>query len=119
MNEFNFQEGQLVARVFTHWNRTIEYVAKVDRVTRTLAIVGGMKFNRLTGDEYGNRYSKYSIEPATTAVLAEFAEQNRKIARREFLARYLNGNWQSMGEENLDKVATALGFGVIAAVEEK
>jgi hypothetical protein len=106
----NFREGQEVAMLFNHWGRRIERIATISRVTATLAFVGMMKFNRETGREHGRQHGPYSIIPATSEVVAEFEEQKRKAARIDFLRKYLDGNWRSMGDENLEKIAVALGF---------
>lgn len=115
----NFEAGQEVARIFHHWDRHVDCFCRIDRVTATLAIVGSMKFNRETGKEYGNRYGSYSIEPATPELHAEYELQQRREARLEFLRKFLDGNWRSMGEENLEKIATALGFGDTQRVESR
>lgn len=119
----NFNEGQKVAMMFNHWGRRIERIANIDRVTATLAIIDGMKYNRETGREHGRQYGANCIIAATPEILAEFAEQRWREDRRRFLCKFLDGNWQSMGEDNLDKVAAALGFtkasGTHAAAEKE
>jgi hypothetical protein len=111
MHNYNFQEGQQVGLVWNHWGRRIERIMTVTRVTATIAVVNGLKFNRATGHLFGDKYSKQTIEPATPELIAEIQKQEHSDARKNFLGKFLNGNWQSMGEENLDKVAAALGFG--------
>jgi hypothetical protein len=69
-----------------------------------------MKFNRSTGHVHGDRYSKQAIEPVTPEILAEFNAQNAKNARIRYLGKFLDGNWRSMGDDNLEKVANVLGF---------
>ena len=49
------------------------------------------------------------IEPATPELIAEFAKQRRDAERSIFLAPFLD-HWVEMSEENLEKVAVALGF---------
>lgn len=106
---YNFEAGQQVARIFHHWDRHIEALATVDRVTANLAIVHGLKFDRKTGREYGNRYSSRKIEPVTKEILAELATQEHRRTRHYFLVPFLD-SWTKMSEENLDKVAAVLGF---------
>jgi len=114
MSDYNFQAGQEV--VLLHYNfgkRSIKGIFPVERTTSTLAVVRTLKFRRNTGRVYGGSgagFSYHFIEPATPELREEFAEQQRLERRRTFLRKYLDGNWEAMGEENLDKVAKALGL---------
>lgn len=104
---YNFQEGQRVAVIFHHhWGtRKIKRLTKITRVTKTLALIDDLKYNRQNG--FGRYHDR--IEPATPELIAEFAKQRRESERSEFLAPFLD-HWIKMSEENLEKVAAALGF---------
>ena len=99
----NLQPGDEVARQsYGGWSNYIHAdFLKVDRVTAKYIVVGPTRYRKEDGDEAGNKYRGYRLNPPTAELKTTLAEQTRN---RELLALVDKIRWRDVPNEILEAV---------------
>ena len=106
----DLKAGDTVGVYGRHSGNHVWQTAKIERLTEKFFVIGGKKFYRDDGRQYGgDKWSHYSMRPMQSKfhgkTVAEWIKEDARNIKRDRLAGAVNGvKWQNLSLEALEAI---------------